>query len=151
MQAGSNGNFGTWLHRAWDAAVRIAEAMERNPVEELFERIGRLELVIKVNNFKFLAESPTLAVHGIENIGEYFEELVACSRFLMIRDVLSSIPLEHSDHIGWGLYLLLSGGLIGMLAGLIRWSLSRPRRRGQVGRPHRRRPRRRRRLVIVLA
>ena len=42
-QAEHKENFGTWLRRAWNAAVRTAEAMERSPVEELFDRIDRLE------------------------------------------------------------------------------------------------------------
>ena len=36
-------NFAAWLRRAWTAAVQIAEAMDRSPVEELFIRIDRLE------------------------------------------------------------------------------------------------------------
>ena len=36
-------NFASWLRRAWNAAIRTAEAMERSPVEELFDRIDRLE------------------------------------------------------------------------------------------------------------
>ena len=35
--------FGTWLGRAWKAALRTAEAMERSTVEDLFDRIERLE------------------------------------------------------------------------------------------------------------
>jgi polyhydroxyalkanoate synthesis regulator phasin len=42
-QAERKENFGTCLRRAWNAAVQTAEAMERSPVEELFDRIGRLE------------------------------------------------------------------------------------------------------------
>ena len=42
-QAERKENLGTWLRRAWNAAVRTAEAMERSPVEELFDRIDRLE------------------------------------------------------------------------------------------------------------
>ena len=32
-----------WLRRVWAATVRTAEALERGPVEELFDRIDRLE------------------------------------------------------------------------------------------------------------
>ena len=42
-QAERKENFGTWLRRAWNAAIRTAEAMERSPVEELFDRVDRLE------------------------------------------------------------------------------------------------------------
>ena len=40
-----NENLGTWLRRAWTAALRIADAMAtgRSPVEQLFDRIDRLE------------------------------------------------------------------------------------------------------------
>ena len=33
----------TWLRRAWNAVVRAAEAMERTPFDELFDRVDRLE------------------------------------------------------------------------------------------------------------
>ena len=36
-------HFGTWLLRAWNAVVRTAEAMERTPIDELFDRLHRLE------------------------------------------------------------------------------------------------------------
>ena len=36
-------DFGTWLRRAWSAALRTVEAMERSPVELLLDRIERLE------------------------------------------------------------------------------------------------------------
>ena len=42
-QAERKENFASWLRRAWNAAIRTAEAMERSPVEELFDRIDRLE------------------------------------------------------------------------------------------------------------
>jgi polyhydroxyalkanoate synthesis regulator phasin len=35
--------FGTRLRRAWCAVVRTAEAMERTPFDELFDRVDRLE------------------------------------------------------------------------------------------------------------
>jgi hypothetical protein len=35
--------FGAWLRRAWNAVVRTAEAMERTPLDELFDRVDRLE------------------------------------------------------------------------------------------------------------
>jgi polyhydroxyalkanoate synthesis regulator phasin len=35
--------FGTWLRRAWNAAIQAAAAMERTPIDELFDRVGRLE------------------------------------------------------------------------------------------------------------
>ncbi len=35
--------FDTWLRRAWNAVVRTAEAMERTPIDELFDRVDRLE------------------------------------------------------------------------------------------------------------
>jgi polyhydroxyalkanoate synthesis regulator phasin len=35
--------FRTWLHRAWNAAVRTAEAMEQTPVNQLFDRVDQLE------------------------------------------------------------------------------------------------------------
>ena len=37
------GQFGTWLRRAWNAAARTAEAMERTPFDGLFDRVDRLE------------------------------------------------------------------------------------------------------------
>ena len=37
------GQFDTWLRRALNAAVRTAEAMERTPFDELFDRVERLE------------------------------------------------------------------------------------------------------------
>ena len=33
----------SWLRRAWDAALRTAEAMEISPIEDLHDRIDRLE------------------------------------------------------------------------------------------------------------
>jgi polyhydroxyalkanoate synthesis regulator phasin len=42
-QAERKESFGTRLHRAWNVSLRTAEAMERSPVEELFERMDRLE------------------------------------------------------------------------------------------------------------
>jgi polyhydroxyalkanoate synthesis regulator phasin len=42
-QVDRKGRLGTWLRQAWNAAVRIAEAMERTPFEELFDRVDRLE------------------------------------------------------------------------------------------------------------
>jgi polyhydroxyalkanoate synthesis regulator phasin len=42
-QVERKGQFGTWLRRAWNAAVRAAEAMERTPFDQLFDRVDRLE------------------------------------------------------------------------------------------------------------
>ena len=42
-QEENKGQFATWLRRAWTAAVRTAEAMERIPFDELFDRVDRLE------------------------------------------------------------------------------------------------------------
>jgi len=42
-QAGGKKDFDTWLRRAWSAAVRTAEAMGRSPIEDLLDRIDRLE------------------------------------------------------------------------------------------------------------
>ena len=42
-QQGRTRQFGTWLRRVWNAAIRTAEAMERTPIDELFDRIDRLE------------------------------------------------------------------------------------------------------------
>jgi polyhydroxyalkanoate synthesis regulator phasin len=43
VQDERKGQFGTWLRRAWNAAVRTAEAMERTPFDKLFDRMDRLE------------------------------------------------------------------------------------------------------------
>lgn len=32
-----------WLRRIWDATLRTAEAMEVSPIEDLYDRIARLE------------------------------------------------------------------------------------------------------------
>jgi polyhydroxyalkanoate synthesis regulator phasin len=42
-QEANKGQFRTWLRRAWTAAAQTAEAMERTPFDELFDRIDRLE------------------------------------------------------------------------------------------------------------
>jgi polyhydroxyalkanoate synthesis regulator phasin len=42
-QVERKGQFGTWLRRAWNAALRTAEAMERTPFDQLFDRVDRLE------------------------------------------------------------------------------------------------------------
>jgi hypothetical protein len=42
-QAEHKENFGTWLQRAWNAAVRTAEATALSPLEELSDRIDRWE------------------------------------------------------------------------------------------------------------
>jgi polyhydroxyalkanoate synthesis regulator phasin len=42
-QAGSKTDFYMWLRRVWTATIRAAEALERSPIEELFDRIDRLE------------------------------------------------------------------------------------------------------------
>jgi polyhydroxyalkanoate synthesis regulator phasin len=43
MQEEHQGKFGAWLRQAWHALIEMADAMDRSPVEELFERIERLE------------------------------------------------------------------------------------------------------------
>jgi len=43
VQDERKGQFGTWLRRAWNAAVRTAEAMERTTFDKLFDRMDRLE------------------------------------------------------------------------------------------------------------
>jgi polyhydroxyalkanoate synthesis regulator phasin len=42
-QVERKGQFGTWLRRAWNAALRTAEEMERTPFDQLFDRVDRLE------------------------------------------------------------------------------------------------------------
>jgi polyhydroxyalkanoate synthesis regulator phasin len=42
-QVEPKGRFGTWLRRAWNAALRTAEAMERTSFDQLFDRVDRLE------------------------------------------------------------------------------------------------------------
>jgi len=54
-----NGQFGTWLCRAWNAALRTAEAMERIPFDELFDRVDRLEREVAV-----LKQAGTTTIDG---------------------------------------------------------------------------------------
>ena len=42
-QEDRRGQIGSWLRRAWNAAVRTAEAMEQSPFDQLFDRVERLE------------------------------------------------------------------------------------------------------------
>jgi len=42
-QAERRKDFGTWVRRAWNAALQTADAMGRSPIEELFGRIDVLE------------------------------------------------------------------------------------------------------------
>jgi hypothetical protein len=36
-------DFGAWLRRGWNAVMDAAEAMERSPMEDVFDRLDRLE------------------------------------------------------------------------------------------------------------
>jgi hypothetical protein len=36
-------DFGAWLRRTWTAAMRVADAMERSPIDDIFDRLDRLE------------------------------------------------------------------------------------------------------------
>jgi polyhydroxyalkanoate synthesis regulator phasin len=42
-QAKLNADFGGWLRRTWNAMMRAAEVMEVSPMEDLFDRVDRLE------------------------------------------------------------------------------------------------------------
>jgi hypothetical protein len=42
-QAEHKADFGTSLRRTWSAVMRAAEAMERGPIEDVFDRLDRLE------------------------------------------------------------------------------------------------------------
>jgi len=48
--------FGMWLRRVWNAVVRTAEAMEQSPIEELFERISRLERQVEALKTKRISD-----------------------------------------------------------------------------------------------
>ena len=42
-QAKLNADIGGWLRRTWNAMMRAAEVMEVSPMEDLFDRVDRLE------------------------------------------------------------------------------------------------------------
>jgi polyhydroxyalkanoate synthesis regulator phasin len=42
-QAKHKADFGTWLRRTWNAVMRAAGAMDRSPMEDVFDRLDRLE------------------------------------------------------------------------------------------------------------
>jgi hypothetical protein len=42
-QAERNAGIGTWLRRIWSAVISAAEAMDRSPIEVVFDRLDRLE------------------------------------------------------------------------------------------------------------
>ena len=42
-QAKREADSGTWLRRAWNAVLRTAEAIERSPMDDVFDRLERLE------------------------------------------------------------------------------------------------------------
>jgi|RhiMethySRZTD1v2_1073278.scaffolds.fasta_scaffold5492204_1 hypothetical protein len=53
-QVERKGQFGTWLRRAWNRALRTAEAME--PSDQLFNRLHRLEREMAA--LKSMADDP---------------------------------------------------------------------------------------------
>jgi hypothetical protein len=36
-------DFGAWLRRTWNALMRVADVMERTPMDDVFDRLGWLE------------------------------------------------------------------------------------------------------------
>jgi hypothetical protein len=36
-------DFGAWLRRTWNALMRVADAMERTPMDDVFDRMDWLE------------------------------------------------------------------------------------------------------------
>ena len=42
-QAERKEDFGAWLRRTWNATMRFAEAMEQSPMEDVADRLDRLE------------------------------------------------------------------------------------------------------------
>jgi hypothetical protein len=61
-------DFETWLRRTWSAVMRAAEAMERSPIEDVFDRLDRLEReMAALKNRKPLSQLPSRSRSQISN------------------------------------------------------------------------------------
>ena len=62
--------FGEWLDQAWNVVLRTAEAIEQSPVEELLDRVNRLEReVTALKRTATDAPVPGEFSPGVEGVG----------------------------------------------------------------------------------
>ena len=57
-QANLEADLGGWLRRTWNAILRTAEAMELSPMEEIFNRLDRLEREMDVLKKREAVDGP---------------------------------------------------------------------------------------------